>query len=148
MAGCSCNVPLWPFILAHLWLSVWGFQAALGGQWITHSYAWMNFSIVALGCWTVGQEKMKENCLMLVISLIIGFIFDIVFIAVYNNNNYWNCGKSGYVACGNSRSEYIWSYVMAIINCILKIVTLIFAICEYKKRGGKTPNVKASVSVS
>ncbi|XP_077998272.1 type-1 angiotensin II receptor-associated protein-like [Glandiceps talaboti] len=145
MAG--CNVPLWPFILAHIWLSVTGFQAAQSGHWVTHSYAWMNFTIVALGCWTVGQKEMKENCLMLVISLILGFIFDIVFIAIYYRG--FGCNKTTNTFFGNcnGHSEYLWSYIMAIINCILKIVTLIFAICEYKNRGGDIPKVKASVSV-
>ncbi|XP_070562093.1 type-1 angiotensin II receptor-associated protein-like [Ptychodera flava] len=140
----GCNVPLWPFILVHIWLSVTGFQAArFGGQWVTHSYAWMNFTIVALGCWTVGQKSMKENCIMLIISLILGFIFDIVFLALYEGGFTCNSGNNGRGAC----SEYLFSYFMAIINCIFKIVTLIFAICEYKNRGGSVPNVKASVSV-
>ncbi|XP_070562094.1 type-1 angiotensin II receptor-associated protein-like [Ptychodera flava] len=138
----GCKVPLWPFILAHIWLSVTGFQARYGGasQWVTHSYAWMNFTIVALGCWTIGQKEMKENCIMLILSLILGFIFDIVFIALYYHG--FNCSGQG-----RGCSEFIWSYIMAIINCICKIATLIFAIMEYKERGGNIPSVKASVSV-
>ncbi|XP_077984227.1 type-1 angiotensin II receptor-associated protein-like [Glandiceps talaboti] len=143
----KCSAPLWPFILVHIWLSVVAFQAAGAGdlltgvgamQWVTHSYAWMNFTIVALGCWTVGQTSIKENCIMLIISLVLGFIFDIVFIAIYDVFEIIGSCKSQ--ACG----EFMWSEVMAILNCLFKIATLIFAICEYMNRGG---NLKVSVEV-
>ncbi|XP_077865399.1 type-1 angiotensin II receptor-associated protein-like [Saccoglossus kowalevskii] len=144
--ACGGNIPLWPFILVHIWLSVWGFEATVAyTQWVSQSYAWMNFSICALGCWTIGQQK-KENCLMLIISLIIGFIFDIVFLSLYKGNLY--CVDL-YESCSSpERSHFFWSYVTAIINCLFKLVTVVFAICEYKRRGGKTPNIEASVSVS
>ncbi|XP_077998405.1 type-1 angiotensin II receptor-associated protein-like [Glandiceps talaboti] len=147
----GCRVPLWPCVLLHTWLSVAGFQASLGfgtyqnGPWITNSYAWMNFTIVAFGAWTVGQRNIKENCLILIVSLFLGFIFDIVFLALYEKG--FDCVDNN-TACGRGWSEFLWSFIMAVLNAICKIMTLIIAICEFMYRNGSGPNVKASVTVA
>lgn len=100
-------------VLVHWLLAVWGSMA-----WLPHSYAWGNFTILAIGVWAIAQRDSIDAVLMFLMGTVvtIGIYYpthDLVIPDVLR-----------------------FSAGMAILNLLLKPVSCFFVYQMYRERGG------------
>ncbi|CDQ56528.1 unnamed protein product [Oncorhynchus mykiss] len=60
-------------VLVHWLLTVWGCMA-----WLPPSYAWGNFSVLALGVWAIAQRDSIDAVLMFLIGIAVTILTDII----------------------------------------------------------------------
>ncbi|KAL8198293.1 UNVERIFIED_CONTAM: hypothetical protein K2H54_003683 [Gekko kuhli] len=105
-------------VLVHWLLTTWGCMA-----WLPSSYAWGNFTILAVGVWAVAQRDSVDAILMFLTGLLLTILTDIVHISLF------------YPA---SLSDILrFSTGMAIFNLLLKPLSCFFAYQMYRERGGE-----------
>ncbi|CAL8351949.1 unnamed protein product [Gadus morhua 'NCC'] len=109
-------------ILVHWLLTLWGCMNGL-----PDSFAWGNFSVLAVGLWAVGQRDSVDAVLMLLIGLSLTILTDIVHFGVY-----YPLMES----LTNSSDAFRFSASMAILSLLLKPVSCFFVYQMYRERGG------------
>ncbi|XP_060115281.1 type-1 angiotensin II receptor-associated protein-like isoform X1 [Heteronotia binoei] len=115
-------VNLKAIVLAHWLLTTWGCMV----PWIpSFSYAWGNFTILAVGVWAVAQRDSVDAILMFFTGLLLTILTDIVHISLYYPG-------------GNNLSDTVrFSTGMAIFSLLLKPLSCFFAYQMYRERGGE-----------
>ncbi|XP_072040767.1 type-1 angiotensin II receptor-associated protein-like [Amphiura filiformis] len=96
-------------------------------------YCYMNTIILLTGLWAIATPDSKDSVLMFVVFHAVSILMDIILLGVYYDD-----GKKG-VGCPDSDycGRFRFSAAMAIINLLLKPVTLVVLGLEFRKRGGE-----------
>ncbi|XP_077998653.1 type-1 angiotensin II receptor-associated protein-like [Glandiceps talaboti] len=118
------KIPLKAIVLVHFVLTVWAVQAS----WITPSYAYMNFFVLAVGLWAVAAKESVDSILMFLVFMFVSIILDMIMIGIYYSK--------GFHAYANNLSEFRFSAGMAILNLLLKPLTCVLLYHQYRERGG------------
>nr|XP_006817648.1 PREDICTED: type-1 angiotensin II receptor-associated protein-like [Saccoglossus kowalevskii] len=73
------KIPLKAIVLVHFVLTVWGTQAYLNGScWISPSYAYMNFFVLAIGIWAVANKESIDSILLFLVLTFVSIIMDMI----------------------------------------------------------------------
>ncbi|XP_054705356.1 type-1 angiotensin II receptor-associated protein [Grus americana] len=108
-------------ILVHWLLTVWGCMNYV----FPASYAWGNFSVLAVGIWAIVQRDSLDAIMMFLSGLLLTVLTDIVHISVfYPPNKYLADVKR-------------FSIGMAIFSLLLKPVSCYLVYRMYRERGGE-----------
>ncbi|CAL1609144.1 unnamed protein product [Knipowitschia caucasica] len=107
-------------VLVHWLLTVWGSMAFL-----PRSYAWGNFSVLALGVWAIAHRDSIDAVVMFLMGTVGTILTDIVHIGIYYPTR-------DLVILDVLR----FSAGMAILNLLLKPASCFFVYQMYKERGG------------
>ncbi|PKU38732.1 type-1 angiotensin ii receptor-associated protein [Limosa lapponica baueri] len=114
-------VNLKAIILVHWLLTVWGCMNYM----LPGSYAWGNFSVLAVGIWAIVQRDSLDAIMMFLTGLLLTVLTDIIHISVfYPPNNYLTDVKR-------------FSIGMAIFSLLLKPVSCYLVYRMYRERGGE-----------
>ncbi|CAL8336696.1 unnamed protein product [Lota lota] len=108
-------------ILVHWLLTLWGCMNGLPA-----SFAWGNFSVLAVGVWAIGQRDSVDAVLMLLIGMGLTILTDIIHFGVYYPSE----------SNTNSSDSFRFSASMAILSLLLKPVSCFFVYQMYRERGG------------
>ncbi|XP_010075796.1 PREDICTED: type-1 angiotensin II receptor-associated protein [Pterocles gutturalis] len=97
------------------------------------SYAWGNFSVLAVGIWAIVQRDSLDAIMMFLTGLLLTVLTDIIHISVfYPSNNHLTDTKR-------------FSIGMAIFSLLLKPVSCYLVYRMYRERGGEyTFNIGAT----
>ncbi|XP_054857971.1 type-1 angiotensin II receptor-associated protein [Eublepharis macularius] len=114
-------VNLKAIVLAHWLLTTWGCMVS----WLPPSYAWGNFTILAVGVWAVAQRDSVDAILMFLTGLLLTILTDIVHISLY------------YPTQKTLTDTMRFSSGMAIFSLLLKPLSCFFAYQMYRERGGE-----------
>ncbi|KPP69759.1 hypothetical protein Z043_111463, partial [Scleropages formosus] len=108
--------------------------------WLTLSYAWANFSMLALGVWAVAQRDSTDAALMfgphfrfLPPKFLLGMIITMLTDAVHFGLYYTPPGSLPLKAV----DTYRFSMATAISSLLLKPFSCFFIYREYRVRGGE-----------
>ncbi|KFU99051.1 Type-1 angiotensin II receptor-associated protein, partial [Pterocles gutturalis] len=108
-------------ILVHWLLTVWGCMNYM----FPASYAWGNFSVLAVGIWAIVQRDSLDAIMMFLTGLLLTVLTDIIHISVfYPSNNHLTDTKR-------------FSIGMAIFSLLLKPVSCYLVYRMYRERGGE-----------
>ncbi|KAJ8260013.1 hypothetical protein GJAV_G00176110 [Gymnothorax javanicus] len=110
-------------VLVHWLLTIWGCMASLPS-----SYAWGNFTVLAVGVWAIAQRDSIDAVLMLFIGIIVSILTDMIHIGIY-----YPLGDS---LPDRARDTFRFSVGMAILNLLLKPASCFFIYQMYRERGG------------
>lgn len=110
-------------VLIHWLLTVWGCMT-----WLPFSYAWGNFSVLAIGVWAIAQRDSIDAVLLFLLGMILTILTDIIHFGIYY--------PSAEVTSGRERDVFRFSSGMAIFSLILKPVSCFFVYQMYRERGG------------
>ncbi|KAM6402582.1 type-1 angiotensin II receptor-associated protein isoform 1-T1 [Rhynochetos jubatus] len=114
-------VNLKAIILVHWLLTVWGCMSYM----FPASYAWGNFSVLALGIWAIVQRDSLDAIMMFLAGLLLTVLTDIIHVSVfYPPSNYLTDTKR-------------FSIGMAIFSLLLKPVSCYLVYRMYRERGGE-----------
>ncbi|XP_008489441.1 type-1 angiotensin II receptor-associated protein isoform X1 [Calypte anna] len=114
-------VNLKAIILVHWLLTVWGCMNYM----FPASYAWGNFSVLAVGIWAIVQRDSLDAIMMFLAGLLLTVLTDIIHISVfYPPNNHLT-------------DEKRFSAGMAIFSLLLKPVSCYLLYRMYRERGGE-----------
>ncbi|XP_071380032.1 type-1 angiotensin II receptor-associated protein isoform X1 [Centroberyx affinis] len=108
-------------VLVHWLLTVWGCMA-----WLPFSFAWGNFSILAVGVWAIAQRDSIDAVLMFLIGMTVTILTDIIHFGIYYPLS----------ELAVDRDTFRFSAGMAILNLLLKPVSCFFVYQMYRERGG------------
>ncbi|KAL6465088.1 hypothetical protein MHYP_G00274050 [Metynnis hypsauchen] len=108
-------------VLVHWLLTVWGCMA-----WLSHSYVWGNFSVLAVGVWAIAQRDSVDAVLMFLIGMTLTILTDIIHFGIY---------YPIHESLGAS-DTFRFSAGMAILSLILKPLSCFFVYQMYRERGG------------
>ncbi|NWR59664.1 ATRAP protein, partial [Bucorvus abyssinicus] len=89
------------------------------------SYAWGNFSVLAVGIWAIVQRDSLDAIMMFLAGLLLTVLTDIIHISVFYPRNH------------NLTDEIRFSIGMAIFSLLLKPVSCYLAYRMYRERGGE-----------
>lgn len=109
-------------ILVHWLLTVWGCMSFLPS-----SFAWGNFSMLAVGVWAIAQRDSVDAVLLLLVGMGLTMLTDIIYFCVYYS-------MAGDPLVG--RDIFRFSASMAIFSLLLKPVSCFFIYQMYRERGG------------
>ncbi|XP_061457581.1 type-1 angiotensin II receptor-associated protein isoform X2 [Rhineura floridana] len=112
-------VNLKAIILVHWLLTTWGCIV----PWLPSSYAWGNFTVLALGVWAVAQRDSIDAILMFLAGLLLTILTDIVHFSLYYPSSLLDTTR--------------FSTGMAIFSLLLKPLSCFFAYQMYRERGGE-----------
>ncbi|KAL6112458.1 agtrap [Pungitius sinensis] len=107
-------------VLVHWLLTVWGCMSLL-----PVSFAWGNFTVLAVGVWAIAQRDSVDAVLMFLMGMAVTVLTDIVHFGIFypllelSNEN---------------RSRF--SAGMAILSLLLKPASCFFVYQMYRERGG------------
>ncbi|NWH55392.1 ATRAP protein, partial [Fregata magnificens] len=108
-------------ILVHWLLTVWGCMTSV----FPASYAWGNFSVLAVGIWAIVQRDSLDAIMMFLTGLLLTVLTDIIHISVfYPPNHYLTDVKR-------------FSIGMAIFSLLLKPASCYLVYQMYRERGGE-----------
>ncbi|XP_030363507.1 type-1 angiotensin II receptor-associated protein isoform X1 [Strigops habroptila] len=111
----------WAIILVHWLLTVWGCM----NHMFPASYAWGNFSVLAVGIWAIVQRDSLDAIMMFLTGLLLTVLTDIIHVSVfYPPNNYLTDVKR-------------FSIGMAIFSLLLKPLSCYLVYRMYRERGGE-----------
>ncbi|XP_008407345.1 type-1 angiotensin II receptor-associated protein isoform X2 [Poecilia reticulata] len=105
-------------VLAHWLLTVWGSMVLLPS-----SYAWGNFTVLAVGVWAIAQRDSIDAVLMFLMGMAVTIMTDIVHFGIFYPR------QTLVAALGFSTG-------MAILSLLLKPVSCFFVYQMYRERGG------------
>uniref|UniRef100_A0A8C6QNN0 Angiotensin II, type I receptor-associated protein n=1 Tax=Nannospalax galili TaxID=1026970 RepID=A0A8C6QNN0_NANGA len=105
-------------LLVHWLLTTWGCIAFSG------SYAWSNFTILALGVWAVAQRDSIDAIGMFLGGLVTTIFLDIVYISIFYSK--FATGDTGRFSAG-----------MAILSLLLKPFSCCLVYHMHRERGGE-----------
>ncbi|XP_022048317.1 type-1 angiotensin II receptor-associated protein [Acanthochromis polyacanthus] len=111
-------------VLVHWLLAVWGCMAS----WLPMSFAWGNFSVLAVGVWAIAQRDSIDAVLMFLMGMIVTILTDIIHIGIFY--------PSGELGLGRGQDVLRFSAGMAILNLLLKPASCFFVYQMYRERGG------------
>ncbi|KAJ8378413.1 hypothetical protein AAFF_G00243010 [Aldrovandia affinis] len=109
-------------VLVHWLLTIWGCMA-----WLPVSYAWGNFTVLAVGVWAIAQRDSIDAVLMFLIGLALTLLTDIIHFGIY---------YPVFDAAPHSRDTFRFSAGMAILSLLLKPLSCFFVYQMYRERGG------------
>ncbi|XP_008062025.1 type-1 angiotensin II receptor-associated protein, partial [Carlito syrichta] len=105
-------------LLSHWLLTTWGcFQ-------FSNSYAWANFTILALGVWAVAQRDSVDAISMFLGGLLATIFLDIVYISIFYPR-------------ADLTDTQRFGAGMAILSLLLKPFSCCFVYHMYRERGGE-----------
>ncbi|XP_030819625.1 type-1 angiotensin II receptor-associated protein isoform X1 [Camarhynchus parvulus] len=108
-------------ILVHWLLTVWGCMNYM----LPVSYAWGNFSVLAVGIWAIVQRDSLDAITMFLTGLLLTVLTDIIHISIfYPSHAYLSDAKR-------------FSVGMAIFSLLLKPVSCYLVYRMYRERGGE-----------
>ncbi|XP_062263836.1 type-1 angiotensin II receptor-associated protein isoform X2 [Platichthys flesus] len=110
-------------VLVHWLLTVWGCMA-----WLPTSFAWGNFSVLAVGVWAIAQRDSIDAVLMFLVGMTLTILTDIIHFGIYYDLNDSLPLRA--------KDLFHFSAGMAILNLLLKPVTCFFVYQMYRERGG------------
>lgn len=110
-------------VLVHWLLAVWGCMA-----WLPTSFAWGNFSVLAVGVWAIAQRDSIDAVLMFLMGMLVTILTDIIHIGIFY--------PSSDLAVERGRDVFRFSAGMAILNLLLKPASCFFVYQMYRERGG------------
>ncbi|XP_032935416.1 type-1 angiotensin II receptor-associated protein [Catharus ustulatus] len=114
-------VSLKAIILVHWLLTVWGCMNYM----LPVSYAWGNFSVLAVGIWAIVQRDSLDAITMFLTGLLLTVLTDIIHISIfYPSREYLSDAKR-------------FSIGMAIFSLLLKPVSCYLVYRMYRERGGE-----------
>uniref|UniRef100_A0A8C6PY62 Angiotensin II receptor-associated protein n=1 Tax=Nothobranchius furzeri TaxID=105023 RepID=A0A8C6PY62_NOTFU len=87
------------------------------------SYAWGNFSVLAVGVWAIAQRDSIDAVLLFLMGMLVTILTDIVHFGIYYPLNDFS-------------AERRFSGGMAILNLLLKPASCFFVYQMYRERGG------------
>ncbi|XP_028853666.1 type-1 angiotensin II receptor-associated protein [Denticeps clupeoides] len=111
-------------LLVHWLLTVWGFM----GPWLPSSYAWGNFSVLAVGVWAVAQRDSIDAVLMFLLGMAVTILTDIIHLGIF-----YPLAEN---VAERLRDTFRFSTGMAILSLLLKPVSCFFVYQMYRERGG------------
>ncbi|XP_029358486.1 type-1 angiotensin II receptor-associated protein isoform X2 [Echeneis naucrates] len=96
--------------------------------WLPPSFAWGNFSVLAVGVWAIAQRDSIDAVLMFLMGMIVTVLTDIIHFGIYYPRN-------------SLTPDWGWdvfrfSAGMAILSLLLKPVSCFFVYQMYRERGG------------
>ncbi|NXA40549.1 ATRAP protein, partial [Eudromia elegans] len=89
------------------------------------SYAWGNFSVLAVGIWAIVQRDSLDAIMMFLSGLLLTVLTDIIHISVF------------YPAKNSLTDLKRFTVGMAILSLLLKPVSCYFVYQMYRERGGE-----------
>ncbi|XP_052573911.1 type-1 angiotensin II receptor-associated protein isoform X1 [Peromyscus californicus insignis] len=107
-------------LLVHWLLTTWGCIVFSG------SYAWSNFTVLALGVWAVAQRDSIDAIGMFLGGLVATIFLDIIYISIF---------YSSFATVDTGR----FSAGMAIFSLLLKPFSCCFIYHMHRERGGELP---------
>ncbi|XP_047439245.1 type-1 angiotensin II receptor-associated protein [Mugil cephalus] len=107
-------------ILVHWLLTVWGCMILM-----PQSFAWGNFTVLAIGVWAIAQRDSIDAVLMFLMGMSLTILTDIIHFGIFFSLND--------ISAPTSR----FSEGMAILNLLLKPATCFFVYQMYRERGGE-----------
>ncbi|KAL0978480.1 hypothetical protein UPYG_G00170990 [Umbra pygmaea] len=110
-------------VLVHWLLTIWGCMA-----WLPTSYAWGNFSVLAVGVWAIAQRDSVDAVLMFLVGIAVTILTDIIHFGIFY--------PVAEVIPERTRATFRFSAGMAIFSLLLKPVSCFFIYQMYKERGG------------
>lgn len=110
-------------VLVHWLLTVWGCMA-----WLPLSFAWGNFSVIALGVWAIAQRDSVDAVLMFLMGMTVTILTDIIHFGVFYPLHDLTADRA--------RDTFRFSVGMAILSLLLKPVSCFFVYQMYRERGG------------
>ncbi|XP_024234931.1 type-1 angiotensin II receptor-associated protein isoform X7 [Oncorhynchus tshawytscha] len=116
-------VNLKAIVLMHWLLTIWGCMA-----WLPPSYAWGNFSVLAVGVWAIAQRDSIDAVLMFLIGIAVTILTDIIHFGIY-----YPLAEG---LAERNRDTFRFSAGMAILGLLLKPVSCFFVYQMYRERGG------------
>ncbi|KAM8789247.1 type-1 angiotensin II receptor-associated protein isoform 2-T2 [Rhynchonycteris naso] len=105
-------------ILVHWLLTAWGCLE------FSNSYAWANFTILALGVWAVAQRDSIDAISMFLSGLVATILLDIIYIGIFYPR-------------GNLTDTNRFGAGMAILSLLLKPFSCGLVYHMYRERGGE-----------
>ncbi|XP_053137520.1 type-1 angiotensin II receptor-associated protein isoform X4 [Hemicordylus capensis] len=114
-------VNLKAIVLVHWLLTTWGGLIT----WLPSSYAWGNYTILALGVWAVAQRDSVDAILMFFTGLLLTILTDIIHISIY------------YPVIPSLTDTVRFSAGMVIFSLLLKPISCFLAYQMYRERGGE-----------
>ncbi|XP_073172509.1 type-1 angiotensin II receptor-associated protein isoform X3 [Lepidochelys kempii] len=106
-------------VLVHWLLTTWG---CLG---LPPSYAWGNFTVLAVGVWAIAQRESIDAIIMFLTGLLITILLDIINISLFYPR-------------GSSLTDLQrFDAGMAIFSLLLKPLSCLFVYQMYRERGGE-----------
>ncbi|XP_053724593.1 type-1 angiotensin II receptor-associated protein [Synchiropus splendidus] len=115
-------ISLKAIVLVHWLLTVWGCMA-----WLPWSFAWGNFSILAVGVWAIAQRDSIDAVVMFLIGLAITILTDVIHFGVF---------YPLHELATEERDLVRFSVAMAILSLLLKPASCFFVYQMYRERGG------------
>lgn len=110
-------------VLMHWLLTVWACMT-----WLPLSFAWGNFSVLAVGVWAIAQRDSIDAVLMFLIGMLVTILTDIIHIGIFY--------PASEMAMERTRDVFRFSAGMAILNLLLKPASCFFVYQMYRERGG------------
>ncbi|XP_061833609.1 type-1 angiotensin II receptor-associated protein [Nerophis lumbriciformis] len=110
-------------VVVHWLLTVWGCMA-----WLPSSFAWSNFSVLAVGVWAIAHRDSIDAVLMFLISMAVTILTDIIHFGIYYSLSE--------LATEKGRDVFRFSAGMAILSLLLKPASCFFVYQMYRERGG------------
>ncbi|KAK7811128.1 type-1 angiotensin II receptor-associated protein isoform X1 [Chionomys nivalis] len=107
-------------LMVHWLLTTWGCLVFPG------SYAWSNFTILALGVWAVAQPDSIDAIGMFLGGLVVTIFLDIIYISIFYPTSVIN--DTGRFSAG-----------MAILSLLLKPFSCCLVYHMHRERGGELP---------
>ncbi|KAG9352867.1 hypothetical protein JZ751_017443 [Albula glossodonta] len=108
-------------VLVHWLLTIWGCM-----ELMPSSYAWGNFSVLAVGVWAIAQRDSIDAVLMFLIGMALTVVTDIVHFGVF---------YPVIVSIKESDTQR-FCMGMAILSLLLKPASCFFVYQMYRERGG------------
>ncbi|XP_063767882.1 type-1 angiotensin II receptor-associated protein isoform X2 [Eleginops maclovinus] len=96
--------------------------------WLPTSYAWVNFSVFAIGVWAIAQRDSIDAVLMFLVGMVVTIVTDIVHFGIFYPINDF--------AAESGRNVFRFSAGMAILSLLLKPASCFFVYQMYRERGG------------
>lgn len=109
-------------VLVHWLLTVWGSMI-----WLPSSYAWGNFSVLAVGVWAIAQRDSIDAVLMFLLGIAVTILTDIIHFGIFYPLMDFVDAKR-------------FTAGMAILSLLLKPVSCFFVYQMYRERGGDYVN--------
>ncbi|XP_012696594.1 type-1 angiotensin II receptor-associated protein isoform X1 [Clupea harengus] len=110
-------------VLVHWLLTVWGCMA-----WMPSSYAWGNFTMLAIGVWAIAQRDSIDAVLMFLLGMVVTIVTDIIHFGIF-----YPVAES---LAERNRDTFRFSVGMSILGLLLKPVSCFFVYQMYRERGG------------
>ncbi|NXC32601.1 ATRAP protein, partial [Campylorhamphus procurvoides] len=108
-------------ILVHWLLTVWGCMNYM----LPASYAWGNFSVLAVGIWAIVQRDSLDAIVLFLTGLLLTVLTDIIHISAF------------YPAHDHLSDTSRFSIGMAIFSLLLKPLSCYLVYRMYRERGGE-----------